>query len=320
MRGKRLVVTVLLAVVAVSAVAGLFISSAERTGFKRLGRDTVGIVYLDGTIMGGASTTGLLGASLGSDEVIAYLKEAREDPRVKAVVLRINSPGGSAAGAQEIADEVTKLKEAGVKVVASMGDVAASGAYWVASGADLIVANPATMTGSIGVIMEVQNIEALYKKLGIEVNVIKSAPMKDIGSSTRPMTPEERSLLQGMVNDIFDQFVSQVSNGRKMPREKVLGLADGRIFTGRQAKSIGLIDQFGNFHDSIDQAVKLAGISGRYTVKEYGVTSPWAWLLGPQGLLKLLLGRGVQGSTDGLGFLLFQPAPVNRSNVPDPGR
>ncbi|MHB0886946.1 MAG: signal peptide peptidase SppA [Bacillota bacterium] len=319
MRGKRLVVTVLLAVVAISAVAGFFIRSDRSAGIQGLGRDTVGIVYIDGTIMGGASTSGLLGGSLGSDDVVAYLQQALDDPGVKAVVLRVNSPGGSAAGAQEIATEVAKLKQDGKKVIVSMGDVAASGAYWIASEADLIVADPATMTGSIGVIMEVQNIEALYKKLGIEMNVIKSAPMKDIGSSTRSMTDQERALLQGMVNDIFDQFVTQVADGRKMPRDKVLGLADGRVFTGRQAKAIGLVDEFGNFHDAIDQAVKLAGITGSYRLKEYGVTSPWDWLLGPQGVLKLILGRAVGGNTESPRFLMFQPAPVNLSNVPAQG-
>jgi len=320
MRRKRLVIAVLLALIALSAVAIFLVRFDQGISFEAFNRDTVGVVYIDGTIMGGASTSGLLGGTLGSDEVIAYLKEARDDPRVKAVVLRINSPGGSAAGAQEIADEVAKLREDGKKVVVSMGDVAASGAYWVASGADLIIADPATMTGSIGVIMEIQNLQALYEKLGIKVDVIKSAPMKDIGSSTRPMTPEERNLLQGMINDIFDQFVTQVANGRKMSRETVLSLADGRVFTGRQAKSLGLIDEFGNFHDAIDQAVKLAGITGRYTVKEYGISSPWDWLLGPQGLLKLVAGRIDPSAVDGPRFLLFQPAPTNGSAVPSPWR
>ncbi|HEY3313661.1 MAG TPA: signal peptide peptidase SppA [Bacillota bacterium] len=316
MQRRHFVILILLTAVGASVVAGFFLG--PRDGLRGLGVDTVGIVYIDGEISGGASTSGLFGGTLGSDNVIAYLKEARENPLVKAVVLRVNSPGGSAAAAQEISNEVAKLRADGKKVVTSMGDVAASGAYWVASGTDLIIADPATLTGSIGVIMEVQNVQELYKKLGIDVNVIKSAPMKDIGSSTRPMTPEERALLQTMVNDIFDQFVIQVSDGRKLSREAVLGLADGRVFTGRQAKSYGLIDGFGNFHDAIDQAVRLAGIRGRYSVKEYGVTSPWAWLTGPQGILRQLLGRVTIVGPNGQGLINLAP-DLGGNSVPGSG-
>jgi len=246
----------------------------------------VGIIRIEGVISSGGSDGGLFGGSGTAADSLNQLRQAAEDSQIKAVVLRIDSPGGSAAASQEIGEEVQKLRQAGKKVVVSMGDVAASGGYWIAAGADRIIANPATMTGSIGVIMEIQNLEELFKKLGIRSDVIKSGPHKDIGSPTRALTSAERDILQGMVNDIYTQFVDVVAEGRKgkMTRDQVQAIADGRGFTGRQALKIGLVDQLGNFYDAIDEAAKLAGIPGKPEVKDLVRPNPLRFLFpGAQG-------------------------------------
>ena len=151
-----------------------------------------------------------------------------------------------------------------------MGDVAASGGYYVASAADKIMANPGTITGSIGVIAEMGNVEELFKKIGVKIEVIKSGKHKDIGSPVRPITPEERKMLQGLINNAYEQFVTAVAKGRNMPYEKVKELADGSIYTGQQAKENGLIDELGNIQDAIKLAGQLAGIKGEPNIiKEY---------------------------------------------------
>ncbi len=237
--------------------------------------EAVGLIYIEGDITGGRGSSGFSGDVRGADNVITQIRNAADDPEVKAVVLRLNTPGGTAAASQEIAREVDRLRESGKKVVASMGDLCASGGYWVASSADLIVASPATITGSIGVIMEVTQIEQLMKKVGVEVDVIKSGPHKDMGSPTRKLQENERALLQDMVDDIYVQFVEQVANGRKMDLSTVRGLADGRVFTGRQAKDLGLVDDFGSLEDAINSAAQIAGLSEGWTVKEFGKITVW---------------------------------------------
>jgi protease-4 len=159
-----------------------------------------------------------------------------------------------------------------------MGDVAASGAYWIAAGADRIVADPATVTGSIGVLIETIQVTGLYGKIGVNKEVVKSGPFKDMGSESRPMTAEERTILQKMVDDIYDQFVDRVAQGRNMRREQVLVLADGRVFTGRQAKSAGLVDELGDFRDAVREAGRLAGIKGEPEVTDLGPTNFWDFL------------------------------------------
>lgn len=247
------------------------LSSAVRGG-------EVGVVRLEGTIVDGRSSSGLFSLVAGSETISEQLRAARSDPRIRAVVLRINSPGGSAAASQEIAAAVRSLRQEGKIVVAFMGDVAASGAYWVASQADRIVAAPATLTGSIGVIMQVQNVRELFSKLGIDVEVIKSGPHKDMGAGLRDLTPEERQIFQGMVDDIYDEFVEVVSQGRRMPREKVLAVADGSIFTGRQALKLGLVDELGDFEVALRRAKELAGLPANAPVRGLARPSPWEWL------------------------------------------
>lgn len=197
-----------------------------------------------------------------SSGVIDELRRHREDSGVKAIVLRIDSPGGGVGPSQEIYQEVLKTRKE-KKVLTSMGAVAASGGYYIACGSDLIVANPGTITGSIGVVMQFSNFEELMKKIGIKGVVVKSGAYKDTGSPFREMTPEERRLLQQVIDSVQEQFVSAVAAGRKMDRAKVAEIADGRILTGEQAKKLGLVDEFGNLQDTIDLAAKLVGIEGR---------------------------------------------------------
>lgn len=194
-----------------------------------------------------------------SEDIVRQIKKYREDSSIKGIVLRIDSPGGAVGPSQEIYKEVLKTTE-GKKVVASMGGLAASGGYYIASAANRIFANPGTITGSIGVIMAFSNFEELMKKLGLKTTVIKSGKFKDVGSPVRELTEEERKILQNVSDDIHGQFIEAVAKGRNLKIESVKELADGRIFSGRQAKESGLIDELGTLEDAISYATKLAGI------------------------------------------------------------
>ena len=195
------------------------------------------------------------------DPVIEQLKKFAKDDSIKAIVLRINSPGGGVGPSQEIYSEVRKLKGKKV-VVASMGALAASGGYYIACAADRIYANPGTITGSIGVIMQFVNVKELIEKIGIKGFVVKSGGFKDTGSPVREMKPEERELLQGVIDNVHSQFVAAVAEGRRLDPEAVRRLADGRIFSGEQAMALGLVDVIGNQEDAVAGAGKLAKIEG----------------------------------------------------------
>lgn len=196
-----------------------------------------------------------------SKVVVDLLKKYRKDDRIKAIIVRIDSPGGSTAASQEIYREIqqTALKK---RIVASMGNVAASGGYYVALPAHKIMANPATLTGSIGVIMEFTNIQELLNKIGVTMEAVKSGQYKDIGSPGRKMKLEERRLLEEVIKNVHRQFVDVVVKGRKLPKEQVEQIADGRIFTGEQAKALGLVDELGSFEDAVDLTKKISGLSG----------------------------------------------------------
>lgn len=197
-----------------------------------------------------------------SSGVIEELQQFEEDEGVKAIILRIDSPGGGVGPSQEIHREVIKIKSK-KRVITSMGSVAASGGYYIACASDLIVANPGTITGSIGVLMEFTSFEELLKKIGIKGVVVKSGEHKDIGSPFREMTPEEKRILQSVIDNVHQQFIQAVAEGRKLDRDKVAQVADGRILTGEQAKQLGLIDQIGNLQDAIATAAKMVGIEGK---------------------------------------------------------
>lgn len=211
--------------------------------------EKVGLIRIEGVI-------------LDSTHIIDEIKKYSEDSSIKAVVLRVNSPGGAVAPAQEIYKEIIKLKKL-KKVVVSLGALAASGGYYVACPADKIVANPGTLTGSIGVIMEIPNFEGLLKKIGVETQVIKSGKHKDIASPFKSMSPEERKILQSVLDDVHEQFISAVSDSRGIEFEEIKKLADGRIFTGKKAKELGLVDALGNLEDAIKLAGQISGIKGK---------------------------------------------------------
>jgi protease-4 len=195
------------------------------------------------------------------ESTIEQLRKFAKDDSVKAIVVRINSPGGGVGPSQEIHEEVKKLSGKKV-VVASMGALAASGGYYIACGAQKIYANPGTITGSIGVIMQFVNVKDLIEKIGLKGMVVKSGAFKDIGSPVRDMKPEERELLQGVIDNVHSQFIEAVAAGRKMDRDKVAKIADGRIFSGEQAKALGLVDVLGNLEDAVAEAGKMAKIEG----------------------------------------------------------
>jgi protease-4 len=210
--------------------------------------EKVGIIEIDGVISDALP-------------IIQDLQYFRKNDLIKAIIIRINSPGGGVAPSQEIYREIIKTKTVKT-VIASMGTVAASGGYYIASATNGIVASSGTITGSIGVIMGFTNLESLFQKIGLKTSVVKSGEYKDIGSPTRPMTPEEESFLKNFVSEIHDQFINDVSKGRNLPIEDIRNIADGRILTGEQAKQHKLIDRIGNFEDAVEWAGRLGGIEG----------------------------------------------------------
>lgn len=225
------------------------IASTSETGGISIPRGSnLAVIEIDGVIIDSKDTI---------DEIIAIKK----NEYVKSVVVRINSPGGGVAPSQEIYSELLKLREKKT-VVASLSSVAASGGYYIASAAEKIVANPGTLTGSIGVVMDFSNMKGLLEKVGLKSFVVKSGKFKDIGSPVRDMTKEERNLLQDVIDNVHEQFVSAIVNGRGMSREKVEKIADGRIFSGEQALELGLVDELGSLQDSIKIAADMAGIEG----------------------------------------------------------
>lgn len=201
------------------------------------------------------------GVIVDSTSTVDELKEYSKDSSIKAIVLRVDSPGGAVAPSQEIYSEIIKIKEK-KKVVVSMGAVAASGGYYIAAPADRIIANAGTLTGSIGVIMEIPNVQGLMEKIGVKAQIIKSGKHKDIASVYKSMSPEEKEILQTVLDDVHDQFIRAVSDARGLDFEELKKLADGRIFTGRMAKEIGLVDELGSLQDAIMLAGELTGIKG----------------------------------------------------------
>lgn len=219
-------------------------------------------VLEEGSLPGGArvAVVEVEGIILGSEAIVRELNDHRDNASVRAVVLRVNSPGGVVGPTQEIHVAIQRVRDRGKPVVASLGAVAASGGYYVASAADRIYASPGTLTGSIGVVMQMANLEGLLKKVGVEYVVVKAGRYKDIGSFARAMTPEERRVLQALLDDVLGQFVEAVAEGRKLDRGVVSRFADGRIFSGQQAKRFQMVDALGGFDDAVEEAARLAGL------------------------------------------------------------
>ncbi len=192
--------------------------------------------------------------------VVDQLERYMKNKKVKAILLRLDTPGGGVAATQEIYETVLKAKKQGKPVIASMGTVAASGGYYVAAACDTIMALPATITGSIGVIAMFPILAGLYEKIGIDYDVVKTGKFKDTGITTRELTPDERAYMDSLITDMFDQFLGAVSEQRGMPVEQVRILADGRVYSGRQAVQNGLIDLLGTYQDAIDLAGEMTGL------------------------------------------------------------
>lgn len=200
---------------------------------------------------------------LSSESIVRQFKKYREARAVKAIVFRIESPGGGVSASQEIYEEVRKTSESGKPVVVSMGSVAASGGYYVACGADRIVANPGTLTGSIGVIFQYLEFEDLMKKLGVGSSTFKSGEMKDVGSPFRKSTRREKEYFDQLIQDVYDQFLEVVVEARELDAAVVRKYADGRVFTGRQAYEWGFVDTLGTYEDAIRIAADMGGIKGK---------------------------------------------------------
>jgi protease-4 len=275
MENNKRPVIILIVLFSLSLAAGIYlvISSAlsksqsfSAGGGMMKGPNTIAVVDIDSAISFGGGSTSPFGQGAGMKQWIAQMKSVEDDPNVKAVILRINSPGGTVAATQEIFEAIKRLKNTGKKVVVSMGDIAASGGYYIACAADLIVANPGTLTGSIGVIMSGMDLSGILQKFGIGYNVIKSGKFKDSLAFYRQMTPEEKALLQAVIMDSFHQFFNAVLEGRKMSEKELAKIADGRIFTGQQALAAGLVDELGDFQHAVDKAAELAGIVGKPNV------------------------------------------------------
>jgi protease-4 len=242
----------------------------------------VAVISLSGPIQPESSGFLFGGTGITPQQVRSQVERAKNDISVKAVVLQVESPGGSAAASQEILNELGRLKK---PIVVSMGDVVASGGYYISAKADKIVALPATLTGSIGVISEIPNLKGLFDKLGIEMEVFTGGEYKDMYAGFRELTPEEKAIMQEITDQIYDQFVQVVAEGRKMSVDKVRELATGQLYTGVQAKELGLVDELGGFNEAIDLAASLAGIE-KPKVEYYKPETP--------SLLNALLGMGLQ--------------------------
>ena len=232
---------ILLALVGISSITSEWVQQGTK--------NRIGIVDITGLITD-------------SQYITNQVKKFRQDKRIRGIILRIDSPGGAVGPSQEIYDEVLKTRESGKTIYASMGALAASGGYYIASAAEKIFANPGTLTGSIGVIMAFSNAKGLMEKIGLQPEIIKAGEYKDIGSPARAMTQKERNLLQSVVTDVHQQFIEAVASGRDISVAEVTKIADGRILTGRQAYSLNLVDQLGGLQVSIDQLAHKVGIIG----------------------------------------------------------
>ncbi len=278
--GLSLAGCLVLVMVGILVVLVAIMGSFGEEGWKT-GEEGIALISIEGVIVAGESEFSMFGgAATGSDDVVDEIERAIEDDSTKGILLRVNSPGGSAAGSQEIYNAIVRAKKAGKPVIVSMADVAASGGYYVSAPADVIFADPATITGSIGVIAIHQDMSGLYSKIGVKSETIKSGKLKDMFQPTGPLSDDARAVMKAMITQVFDQFVKAVAEGRKMKRSKVLELADGRIYTGEQAKANGLVDQLGGLHEAMTEAGKKAGIKGKPKLKKYGAPSLLKWLEG----------------------------------------
>jgi protease-4 len=253
MKKKAIIIGVSVVVIVAIVVLVLTLGVPSRPAAVK-----IAVISLSGTITMQDSSL-FSGVTITPDLVKDYLTRAEKDEAVKAIVLRIESPGGEIAPCQEILWEIERVKET-KPIVVSMGGTAASGGYYISTKADKVVALPTTMTGSIGVISQVINVEELFEKLGIQIETFKGGKYKDMYSGYREMTPEEKEIMQGMVDEYYELFVDVVAEGRELSKDEVRDLATGQIYTGTVAKELGLVDALGGLDTAIDLAMELAGI------------------------------------------------------------
>ncbi len=292
MRIDRVLAVVLIAISLIAAIGSWVmrprtggLEIAGRAGMPLGGGTTadVAVFNLSGTISNGEDDGGGFGGGrkgIASVRIVPLLRRAEKDD-VKAILLRINSPGGTAAASQAIYEELMRIRKAGkIKIVAAFGDVAASGGYYIAAAANHIVCLPSSTTGSIGVIAHAPNVQGLMNKIGVQDQVFKSGAHKDLLSPFRAADPAEKAIIQGVIDDTYQQFLDAVAKGRpNLPMAKLRPLADGRIYTGRQALKVGLVDSLGNFEDALKKTGQLAGIKGEPEAKDYTETSIFDYLL-----------------------------------------
>ncbi|HKY09369.1 MAG TPA: signal peptide peptidase SppA [Candidatus Binatia bacterium] len=290
LRGLGLIFVFIL-VVFTGAFFYAYVTGGESKTLSMFAGDGVGVLQIEGAIDD-------------SQTVLAELKRFKDMPWVKAVVVRIDSPGGAVAPTQEIFEEILRSKKQ-KPFIASMGGMATSGGYYIAAACDQIIANPGTLTGSIGVIMQLTNVEELMKKIGVRGVNVKSGPNKDIGSPFQPLSPEAREILQSLVDNVHSQFVTAVAKGRSMEEAAVRKLADGRIYSGAQAQKLGLVDQFGTLQDAIDLAAKRAGIDAEPAVY-YSRPEQERWW---ERMFMGIFGRRLPGPERG-GWLRYEWSPM----------
>lgn len=250
MRRKKVTVVVLAMLLLVAVLVPTSCMPAE---------DKIAVIPLSGTITAGGSSL-FYDSAITPGLVREQLNRAEKDIAVKAIVLRIESPGGAVAPCQEISAEIEKVKQT-KPIVVSMGNTAASGGYYISAKADKIVALPGTLTGSIGVISQIPSVKGLYDKLGIEIQTFKGGKYKDMYSGLRQLTPEEKEIMQQMVDNYYEQFVETVAEGRGLSKEQVRSLATGQLYTGAEAQELGLVDELGGLDTAIDLAAELAGVT-----------------------------------------------------------
>ncbi len=267
------------------------IGAAVSTGTREPMTKHVALIRISGTITGGGGSADIWGGrTAGSEDIVNQLERARKSENARAIVLRIDSPGGSAAGSEEVWNEIMQIRKEGKPVYTSMGDVAASGGYYIASACNRIYADHNTLTGSIGVIFSLADMSELYRKIGYKPEVLKSGKFKDIGSPARPLSIEERKLLQDMIGSVYEKFVSSVAQGRGRKVGELRPIADGRLFTGEQALKLKLVDRIGGLRDTVLDAGKAGGIAGEPKVVEYK----------RRGLLYMLFGEGSEAASSRL--------------------
>ncbi len=268
---------------AAGGLAGSLTSGVPERRTGGTGPEKVAVIRVEGLIAG-EDVFGFFGGSVASSRrVVSQLDRAEHDDAVKAVILDMDTPGGSVVASDEIYEKIQTLRQKGKILVTLMTETAASGGYYIAAGTNHIVADPTTVTGSIGVIVALPNIQELSHKIGIRTIVFKSGAFKDLGSPNRPITAQEAAIFQGLVDEAYQRFVRIVASGRRMDRAKVLRLADGRIYTGQQAQQLGLVDSLGHFREAVDVVKKRTGLRDPLIV-EYG----------GEGFLRTLLGSAGQ--------------------------